>query len=253
MDKNLISLSNVHKSFGANHVLRGLTLNIKQGESYVVLGGSGTGKSVMLKCILGLIDIDQGDIAIDQTSMITGDAADVSTALNSISMLFQGSALFDSLTVWENIFFQYLGAKKITRLEARAQAQERLEQVGLSPTVRDLYPSELSGGMQRRVALARAVSTKPKIVFFDEPTTGLDPITSSIINKLIVSCVKSIGATAITITHDLASCRQIGDRVGLMHQGKLLWEGKVSEMDNSPHPAMQQFIQGNEEGPLTAV
>ena len=251
MDKYLISIHNVHKSFPPKCVLNDFSLHVRQGESCVILGRSGTGKSVMLKCIVGLLNIDQGDILIDNTSIVSADQTTVKKIRNQIGMLFQGSALFDSFPVWENIFFKPLQNKTITRQEAREQSIALLEQVGMEAHVFDLYPSELSGGMQRRVALARAIATKPKIVLFDEPTTGLDPIVGGMINQLIRSCVERIGATAITITHDLASCRAIGDRVGLMHQGKLIWEGDVTEIDHNSNTALKQFIQGNPQGPLT--
>ncbi len=250
MTKSTLILDNVHKSFGAKKVLQGITLEVGQGESLVVIGGSGTGKSVMLKCILGLIKPDSGHVYLEGTDLSKASAATLEEARSKMSMLFQGSALFDSLPVWENIAFRLLQEKKMTRSEAKSLAVTQLAAVGLPQEVARLYPAELSGGMQRRVALARAVASKPKIIFFDEPTTGLDPIMAGVINELIRSRVKELGAMAITITHDMASARHIADRVALLYQGKIVWQGPVEEIDRSENPYVEQFIHGKTQGPI---
>ena len=243
-------LDNIHKNFGTKKVLQGLSLEINSGESLVVIGGSGTGKSVMLKCILGLITPDSGRISLAGEELVGASASTLDAARAKMSMLFQGSALFDSLTVWENIAFRLLQEKKINRRAAQDLAVEKLAAVGLSKEVALLAPAELSGGMQRRVALARAIVSKPEILFFDEPTTGLDPIMANVINQLIRSSITELGATAITITHDMTSARSIADRIAMLYQGKIVWQGLVSEIDRSGNPYIEQFIQGKTEGPI---
>ncbi len=247
----MIELSGVHKAFGANRVLRGLDMNVARGSSMVVIGGSGTGKSVLLKCILGLVRPDAGRIAVDGQEVTAGDRE---AFLARFGMLFQGGALFDSLTVWENVSFRLRrGRARLSAAAARAAAVEKLGRVGLGPEVADLYPAELSGGMQKRVGLARAIAAAPEIIFFDEPTAGLDPIMAGVINALIRGIVTEMGVTAITITHDMASVRAIADRVGMLHEGILRWTGTVAEMDATPDPYVQQFIHGRAEGPITAL
>ncbi|MCF8510930.1 MAG: ABC transporter ATP-binding protein [Rhodobacteraceae bacterium] len=247
----MIELANVTKSFGSNHVLRGVNLIVPKGQSMVVIGGSGTGKSVLLKCVLGLVRPDQG--------LITLDGQDVAKAereafLARFGMLFQGGALFDSLKVWENVAFRLLrGPLKRPKAEARAIAIEKLRRVGLVPETADLFPAELSGGMQKRVGLARAIAAEPEIIFFDEPTTGLDPIMAGVINDLIREIVSEMGATAITITHDMTSVRAIADRVAMLHGGVIRWTGPVKEMDVTSDPYVQQFIHGRATGPIAAV
>lgn len=245
-----IILKDIHKSFGPKKVLQGLDLEILPGESLVIIGGSGTGKSVMLKCILGLIQADRGSIQIDQKEIINASRSDLDKIRHKISMLFQGSALFDSLTVWENISFVLLQEKKMHRTQARSYAIEKLASVGLPAEVADLYPAELSGGMQRRVALARAIAPKPEILFFDEPTTGLDPIMGGVINDLIRTSVDDLGATAITITHDMASAKKIADRIAMIYQGKIVWQGDVNSIEKTDNPYVQQFIHGRTQGPI---
>ena len=247
----MIELQNIHKSFGTNHVLRGVELRIPKGESMVIIGGSGTGKSVALKCVLGLVKPDQGTILLDgeNTAHAERDAF-----LARFGMLFQGGALFDSLTVWQNVAFRLLrGSLKRPAEEARAIAIEKLRRVGLKPETADLYPAELSGGMQKRVGLARAIAAEPEIIFFDEPTTGLDPIMSGVINELIREIVTEMGATAMTITHDMSSVRAIADKVAMLHDGVIQWTGLVSEMDQSGDPYLEQFVNGRAEGPIEAV
>lgn len=245
-----IFLKGVHKAFGPKKVLQGLDLEVLSGESLVIIGGSGTGKSVMLKCILGLIHADKGTIQIDQQEVINASRINLDAIRHKISMLFQGSALFDSLPVWENISFVLLQEKKMTRTQARAYAIEKLASVGLPAEVADLYPAELSGGMQRRVALARAIAPKPEILFFDEPTTGLDPIMGGVINDLIRASVDELGATAITITHDMASAKKIADKIAMIYQGKIVWQGPAKDIEKTDNPYVQQFIHGRNQGPI---
>lgn len=247
----MIELSHVTKSFGSNRVLRGINLTIPQGQSMVVIGGSGTGKSVLLKCILGLVRPDGGTITLDGQDVAR---AERDAFLARFGMLFQGGALFDSLKVWENVAFRLLrGPLKRTKAEAREIAVEKLRRVGLKPETADLYPAELSGGMQKRVGLARAIAATPEIIFFDEPTTGLDPIMAGVINELIREIVVEMGVTAMTITHDMSSVRAIADRVAMLHEGVIQWTGPVSELDATPDPYVQQFIHGRAEGPIAAV
>jgi phospholipid/cholesterol/gamma-HCH transport system ATP-binding protein len=247
----MITLAGVHKSFGSNQVLRGVDLTIASGTSMVIIGGSGTGKSVLLKCILGLVRHDAGRIELDGQDVTTADRDDF---LARFGMLFQGGALFDSLRVWENVAFRLMrGQLKRPKAEAREIAIEKLRRVGLKPEVADLYPAELSGGMQKRVGLARAIAAAPEIIFFDEPTTGLDPIMAGVINELIREIVVEMGATAMTITHDMSSVRAIADSVAMLHAGKIRWTGPVSEMDATSDPYVQQFIHGRAEGPIESV
>lgn len=247
----MITLDNISKSFGAKQVLCGVNLTVPKGQSMVVIGGSGTGKSVMLKCILGLVQPDQGVITVDGQDV---RATDREAFLARFGMLFQGGALFDSLKVWENVAFRLLrGPLKRPKSQAREIAIEKLRRVGLGPETADLFPAELSGGMQKRVGLARAIAAEPEIIFFDEPTTGLDPIMAGVINELIREIVTEMGATAITITHDMTSVRAIADRVAMLHGGVIRWTGPVAEMDATPDPYVQQFIHGRATGPIAAV
>lgn len=247
----MITLTDVHKSFGSNKVLRGVTLHVPKGQSMVIIGGSGTGKSVTIKSVLGLVEPEQGRIEVDGREVHQGDR---DAFLARFGMLFQGGALFDSLTVWQNVAFRLLrGSLKRPRDEARAIAIEKLRRVGLKPEVADLFPSELSGGMQKRVGLARAIAADPEIIFFDEPTTGLDPIMAGVINELIREIVTEMGATTMTITHDMTSVRTIADRVAMLHDGVIQWEGPTAEMDAAPDPYLQQFIHGRAQGPIEAV
>ncbi|QJE72410.1 ATP-binding cassette domain-containing protein [Aerophototrophica crusticola] len=245
-----ISLRGVRKAFGPKVVLDGIDLDVARGESVVIIGGSGTGKSVLLKCILGILQPDQGTIRIDgeDTTHVTGREREA--VMRKFGMLFQGAALFDSLPVWENVAFGLIQGQGVGRREAKERAIATLGAVGLTPEVADLFPSELSGGMQKRVGLARAICTRPEVIFFDEPTTGLDPIMSDVINDLIVKCVQDLGATALSITHDMASARKISNRIAMLHKGKLVWVGPTSEIDNSGNAFVDQFIHGRAEGPI---
>ena len=247
----MIRLEDVHKSFGKKPVLRGVSLTVEKGSSTVIIGGSGTGKSVTLKCVLGLIQPDSGRIFVDGAQAKGGDRTDF---LSRFGMLFQGAALFDSLPVWQNVAFRLLrGLDALPRPQARDKAIEKLARVGLGPEVADLFPAELSGGMQKRVGLARAIAADPEIIFFDEPTTGLDPIMAGVINDLIREIVTEMGATTMTITHDMSSVRAIADRVAMLHDGIIRWEGDIREMDTTSDAYVQQFIHGRAEGPIAAV
>ncbi|EGX99668.1 ABC transporter, ribonucleotide transport ATP-binding protein [Nitrospirillum viridazoti Y2] len=245
-----IELIGVKKAFGPKKVLDGVDLSVAKGESFVIIGGSGTGKSVMLKSILGLLRPDAGTIKVDgeETTHIGGRARD--RVMTKFGMLFQGGALFDSLPVWQNVAFGLIQGQGMKRAQARDIAIEKLAAVGLGPDVANLSPAELSGGMQKRVSLARAIATTPEIIFFDEPTTGLDPIMADVINDLIVKCVRDLGATALTITHDMASARKISNRIGMLYQGKLIWQGPTSAIDDSGNAYVDQFIHGRAEGPI---
>jgi len=247
----MIELRGIHKSFGQNHVLAGVDLSIERGKSMVIIGGSGTGKSVLLKSILGLIIPDQGQILVDGGDVTQ---ADRDAFLAQFGMLFQGGALFDSLPVWQNIAFRLMrGSLERPKDEARYIAIEKLRRVGLKPDVADQFPAELSGGMQKRVSLARAIAGDPEIIFFDEPTTGLDPIMSGVINDLIREIVVDMGATAMTITHDMTSVRTIADDVAMLHAGRIQWTGPVGDMDQSGDPYIDQFINGRADGPIEAI
>ena len=247
----MIRLTHVKKSFGANHVLKDINLHVPKGESMVVIGGSGTGKSILIKSVLGLVSPDGGEILVDGKDATKGDR---DAFLARFGMLFQGGALFDSLPVWQNVSFRLMrGALKRPKEEARDIAIEKLRRVGLKPDVADRYPAELSGGMQKRVGLARAIAAEPEIIFFDEPTTGLDPIMSGVINDLIREIVTEMGATTMTITHDMSSVRTIADKVAMLHDGVIQWTGPVGEMDASGDPFLTQFVSGSADGPIEAV
>lgn len=246
MSENKIEIKNLYKAFGKKKVLDGVDLNIKKGESLVVIGGSGTGKSVLIKCIQGLLTPDMGSIKIDGEEVV-GTKKNIH---EKMGMLFQGAALFDSLSVWENVAFTLLENKNIDHKSAKLEAIRVLRQVGLAPDVADLSPSELSGGMQKRVGLARAIISNPEIIFFDEPTAGLDPIMADVINELIIESAKGLGATTLTITHDMASARKIADRIAMLYNGKIIWSGTVKEMDKSDNPYLKQFINGQSQGPI---
>lgn len=246
-----IVLKGVNKAFGSNVILDNLDLTVPAGKSLVVIGGSGTGKSVMLKCILGLLHPESGSILIDGKESAHADSKSRAEFMRKFGMLFQGAALFDSLKIWENIAFGLIYGHGMKRKAAKEIAIEKIKAVGLRPEVAELYPAELSGGMQKRVGLARAVAGNPEIIFFDEPTTGLDPIMADVINNLIIESVKGLGATALSITHDMSSVRKIADYVAMIHQGKIIWKGHVSALDHSGNPYVEQFIHGRADGPIT--
>ena len=250
MTQALLQLSGVTKAFGPKSVLRGVDLDVAPGKSLVVLGGSGSGKSVMLKTALGLMSPDAGQIHFDGLD-VTRDQGKTREAMRArIGMLFQSAALFDSLTVWENVAFRLLNADRMRRNEARERAIATLKQVRLGPDIADLRPAEISGGMQKRVGLARAIVSKPDLIFFDEPTTGLDPITADAINDLIVEQTKALGAAAVSITHDMASARKIADEIAFLYEGRIIWRGPPSVIDDSGNPYVDQFVNGRAEGPI---
>jgi phospholipid/cholesterol/gamma-HCH transport system ATP-binding protein len=250
---NKIIVQDVHKSFGTKHVLTGIDLEIPARQSLVVIGGSGTGKSVLLKCILGLMEPEQGSIQIDGAETTGLNEKQRQKIAAKFGMLFQGGALFDSLPIWENVAFRLIYADGVSREKARELAITSMRKVNLSSKNADLRPSELSGGMQKRVGLARAIVTKPEILFFDEPTTGLDPITADVINHLIREQVIDLGATAVSITHDMASARHIADQIAMIYQGKIIWQGPASDIDHSGNPYVEQFVAGSSEGPIDVM
>ncbi len=245
-----ITVCNLVKSFGDKQVLKGIDFEVAKGQSLVILGGSGSGKSVCIKVIASLMKQTSGSIKIDgeEISQIEGAARD--QLMGKFGFLFQGGALFDSLPIWENIAFRLLNSNKMNKKQAKEIAIEKLQSVGLGLKVADLYPSELSGGMQKRAALARAVAAKPEIIFFDEPTTGLDPIMADVINDLIIKNSKELGATTISITHDMHSARRIADKIAMLYEGKIIWFGDVKDIDNSGNPYVDQFINGRSTGPI---
>ncbi|MBR4127412.1 MAG: ABC transporter ATP-binding protein [Alphaproteobacteria bacterium] len=249
-DEIKVKMTDVHKAFGRKVVLDGVNLEVKKGESLVIIGGSGTGKSVTIKCIQGLLTPDSGSIQVDGKEIVGMNAKELERVNAQTGMLFQGAALFDSLNIWENVAFGLIQGKKMKRAEAKEIAIKKLAQVGLSADVGMLYPDEVSGGMKKRVGLARAIASDPELIFFDEPTTGLDPIMSDVINDLIRSCVKDLGATGITITHDMSSVRKIADKVAMLYKGKIIWYGNVADIDHSDNPYVEQFINGRAEGPI---
>ena len=247
----MITFENIYKSFGENHVLRGVNLTVERGESMVIIGGSGTGKSVLIKTVLGLVEPDSGRILVDgeDVTQVKRDAF-----LSRFGMLFQGGALFDSMPVWQNVAFRLQrGALKRPVGEAREIATEKLRRVGLAPEVADRFPAELSGGMQKRVSLARAIAAEPEIIFFDEPTTGLDPIMSGVINELIREIVVEMGVTAMTITHDMTSVDTIADKVAMLHRGSIQWCGARADLAHSGDPHVEQFVNGRAEGPIETL
>jgi phospholipid/cholesterol/gamma-HCH transport system ATP-binding protein len=245
-----IELRGVKKRFGPKVVLDGIDLTLESGSSLVVIGGSGTGKSVTIKCVLGILRPDAGEILVDGEDVTRLRGRDREAMLRKFGMLFQASALFDSLAVWENVAFGLIQGRGMGRKQAREIAIQKLAKVGLGPEVASLSPAELSGGMQKRVGLARAIAADPEIIFFDEPTTGLDPIMADIINALIVDTVKDVGATTLSITHDMVSARKIADRIAMLYKGKIIWNGPTKDIDASGNPYVDQFIHGRAEGPI---
>lgn len=249
MNKKLV-IENLVKNFGTKQVLRGLDLQVNEGESVVILGGSGSGKSVLIKIIATLIHPTSGSIKIDGEEVSNISIKSRDKLMEKFGFLFQGGALFDSLSIWENIAFRLLYHKKMNKKDAKEIAMQKLKAVGLSEKTADLFPSELSGGMQKRASLARAIASNPEIIFFDEPTTGLDPIMADVINNLIVDNSKKLGATTITITHDMASARKIADKVAMLYEGRIIWFGDVKDMYSSGNAYLDQFIHGRAEGPI---
>lgn len=248
-----LALENVVKAFGSKKVLNGVTLDVAPGRSLVIIGGSGVGKSVTLKCALGLMRPDSGRVLVDGADITHAHGSKLATLRAKFGMLFQGAALFDSLTIWENVAFRLLYSDRVPRAQARERAIETMRKVRLAPETANLRPVELSGGMQKRAGLARAIISKPDILFFDEPTTGLDPITADAINDLIVDMVKDLGCAAVSITHDMASARKIADEIAMIHEGKIVWRGPAAGIDQSGSPMVDQFVNGRADGPIKAV
>ena len=246
----LLELSGVTKTFGANKALQGVDLEIWKGDSLVLIGGSGSGKTLVLKCMMGLIPHDNGLIAFEGRDVTTYSVAERHGFRGHFGMTFQKSGLFDSMLVWENVAFQLLQSQRINPQEAKAHAIDKLAAVGLNASTADLYPSELSGGMQKRVGLARAIACEPDILFLDEPTAGLDPIMTNVINELILEIVEKLGATVISITSDMSSLRVISNRVAMIHEGRIIWEGATADVENSGHEAVDQFVHSRAEGPI---
>jgi len=249
-NKPKIELKGVKKRFGPKVVLDGVDLTVNEGDSIVVIGGSGSGKSVTIKCVLGILRADSGTIFIDGEDVTRMRGSKRDAVLKKFGMLFQGGALFDSLPVWENVAFGLIQGRGVNRARARDIALEKLAKVGLGSEVASLSPAELSGGMQKRVGLARAIASDPEIIFFDEPTTGLDPIMADVINELIHTTVRDLGVTAVSITHDMASARKISNRIAMIYKGKIIWDGLTKDIDESGNPYVDQFIRGSAEGPI---
>ena len=247
-----LELRGIVKRFGGKSVLSGLNLEVQTGRSLVVIGGSGQGKSVTLKVAIGLMRPDKGQVFVDGRDVTAAAGRGDADHAARFGMLFQGGALFDSLSVWENVAFRLINADGVSRKAAKVRALDALARVRLGPESAELYPVELSGGMQKRVGLARAIVSTPEILFFDEPTTGLDPITGHVIDALIVEQVKRLGCTAVSITHDLASARRIADDIAMIHNGVIVWRGPVADLDRSGNPYVEQFVGGLTDGPITA-
>lgn len=251
--KPKLQLVGLRKRLRGRQVLDGVDIDVSPGRSLVIIGGSGQGKSVTLKCALGLMKPDAGQVLVDGADMTRMPQGIRQRAMRKFGMLFQGGALFDSLTVWENIAFRLIYADGVHRREARDLAVETMRRVRLAPEFADVRPIELSGGMQKRAGLARAIIAKPDILFFDEPTTGLDPITADAINDLIVEMVKELGCAAVSITHDMASARKIADEIAMLHGGKIVWRGPAASIETSGNAMVDQFVAGRADGPIQAV
>ncbi len=245
-----IKIRGITKFFGDNLILDSLDMDVQEGKALVILGSSGTGKSVLIKSIIGIIKPDSGSIVIDGLEMNNISDNRRFEIMKNMGFLFQGGALFDSFTVEENITFFAKKLYNLSAKDAKNLASSKLNDVGLSPKILDLYPAELSGGMQKRVSLARAIATNPKIIFFDEPTTGLDPIMTNVINELIIKAQKDLNATTITITHDINSAYKIADIIAFMHDGKINWLGTKDEISATSNPYIRQFVAGSIHGPI---
>jgi phospholipid/cholesterol/gamma-HCH transport system ATP-binding protein len=246
-----IELVGVTKSFDENHVLKGINLAVAPQESLVIIGTSGCGKSVLMKCLNGLIRPDTGSVKIGGKEILDQGRSALEDLRQQFGMTFQFGALFDSLPIWENVTFRLRHQRALGKAAARDIAAQTITQLGLAASVIDQYPAELSGGMQKRVALARAIVDEPEILLFDEPTSGLDPITGGVIDRLIIDARKRLGATTVTISHDMASVRRIADKVAMVHNGIIIWAGPADNMNESGVPEVHQFVHGLAEGPLT--
>ncbi len=251
MKQPKIKIRGLCKAFGSKVVLDHLDLDIYDQESLVIIGGSGSGKSVLIKCIIGLITPDKGQLFIDDVDVLRLSWSEREAYMDHFGMLFQGGALFDSLPIWHNVAFGLLQRRHMSKEEAKTIALEKIKAVGMPKDVADLYPAELSGGMQKRISLARAIAYSPDVIFFDEPTTGLDPIMCGVIDDLIVKCVKELGAVGLSITHDLASAKRIADRVAMLYKGKIIWQGTSQALEKSDNPYVDQFVHGRQEGPIS--
>jgi phospholipid/cholesterol/gamma-HCH transport system ATP-binding protein len=247
---SLLKLDGVMKSFGNKDVLRGVDIDVAPGQSLVVIGGSGSGKSVMLKNALGLMTPDKGKIFFDGEDVTNATGKTREKMRARVGMLFQSGALFDSLTVWENVAFRLINSEGLSRRDAKERAIETLKKVRLGADVAGLYPAEISGGMQKRVSLARSIISEPDLIFFDEPTTGLDPITADAINDLILEMVRGLGAAAVTITHDMASARKVADEIAMLFEGRIIWRGPAGDVYQSDNEYVDQFVNGRAEGPI---
>lgn len=241
---NMITIKDVSKKFGQNVILKNINLEVQKGTSFVLIGKSGSGKSVLLKNIIGILQPDKGNIIIDGVDTTHIPQYKRITMNNKIGMLFQFSALFDSLNIADNIVFGINVHKKLTKQQIKDIASENLRLVGLDEKILNLYPSEISGGMQKRVGIARLLATKPSILFFDEPTSGLDPIMSEMINDLIIKATKYLGATSFTITHDMKSAKKIAHTLAMIHEGEIIWQGKPSNIENANNEILHNFIDG---------
>ena len=250
MSEPILKLENVVKTFGRNEVLRGVDLDVAPGQSLVVIGGSGSGKSVMLKNALGLMTPDSGKVFFDGQDVTQSTGKPREMMRSRVGMLFQSGALFDSLTVWENVAFRLIHKERLKRSDAKERAIATLKKVRLGSEVAGLYPAEISGGMQKRVSLARSIISEPDLIFFDEPTTGLDPITADAINDLILEQVRDLGAAAVSITHDMPSARKIADEIAMLFEGKIIWRGKASDVEHSGNEYVDQFVHGRASGPI---
>ncbi len=248
-----LQLKGIKKKLRGRQVLDGVDLSVDKGQSLVIIGGSGSGKSVTLKCVLGLMKPDAGQVLVDGADVTRMPEPVRARNMRKFGMLFQGGALFDSLSIWENIAFRLIYADGVSRKDARERAIETMRKVRLAPEFAEVRPIELSGGMQKRASLARAIIAKPDIIFFDEPTTGLDPITADAINDLIVEQTKELGCAAVSITHDMPSARKIADEVAMLYGGKIVWRGSASSIDHSGNEMVDQFVAGRAEGPIQAV
>jgi phospholipid/cholesterol/gamma-HCH transport system ATP-binding protein len=245
----MIRAVELYKSFGPSRVLNGLNLEVRKGESMVVIGGSGSGKSVLIKHIIGILKPDSGEVYVDDVNMGELNERELTRIRRKFGMLFQGAALFDSLKVWQNVGFALLRDRRYREDEVREIASEKLRTVGL-PGIEDLMPAELSGGMKKRVGLARAIAHEPEIILYDEPTTGLDPIMADAINDMIVKLSKKLSVTSVTITHDMQSAYKIADRISMLYNGRIIDTGTPDEIKNTKNPIVKQFTTGSASGPI---
>jgi len=245
-----IKIENLTKAFGDRKVINNLNMEIKKGESLVIIGGSGTGKSVLIKNMIGIMHPTSGKVYYDNLSFYDASKEERKEIMSKIGVCFQGGALFDSMLIWENVAFVLTHHQKMPAKKAKEIAIETLALVGLNSDVADLYPSELSGGMQKRASITRAIATNPEIIFFDEPTSGLDPINTNLISDLIIKCSKELGSTTITITHDMNGAKRVANKVAMLYKGNIVWEGNKENMESADNPYLQQFINGKTTGPI---